>query len=114
MITLKNKIVDFLLWRSMDLFMLGMRMQKRKYPLYWTGPNFKNFKYATWFGTLSNLLRLKMKTWNWTECSIVIDPRGMMTLASRKPMGLPASTLKIVCEKAALMWGRVAENERHA
>jgi len=80
-INLKGKFINWLLMRSMDLFMWGMWLEKRKYPLYWTGQNFKQYKFSAWMATLGNLLRIKMKMSTVAACSIYLDANGKVAAA---------------------------------
>ena len=80
-INLKGKFINWVLMRSIDLFMWGMWLEKRKYPLYWTGQNFKHYKFSAWSATLGNLLRLKMKMNIAGACSIYLNANGVVGTA---------------------------------
>jgi len=95
-INLKGKFSNWLLLRSMDLFMWGMWLEKRKYPLYWTGQNFKQYKFSAWLATLGNLLRIKMKMSAVAVCSIYLDANGKVAAAQHD--------LKMDQEKNALFY----------
>lgn len=79
-IRFKKRFVELLLKLSINLFMWSMKIEKRKYSIYWTGPDFKTFKYNAWLASLAALLAYKMKLGMQAACLISIT-RGKVGVA---------------------------------
>ena len=46
---------------AIKIFMWAMRIEKRKYPVYWKGSNYKLFKFSTWATVFCSLLARELK-----------------------------------------------------
>ena len=80
--TLRSRVRfrNFLFNISISLFMWGMRIEKRKIPIYWTGPNYKQLKYSVWLMIMAGWLSIKMKYRGRAAC-VIFDSGRKISVA---------------------------------
>ena len=109
--TMRRRFRNILFDIAMALFMWGMRIEKMKYPIYRTGPNFKQFKYSVWLQFLAGLLSIKMKYRGRAACIIFDSGRKISVAQCDLPLsqGMNALYYQHVCEAGVRIYKRLAK-----
>jgi len=110
-LTLKMRFSNILFNISISLFMWGMRIEKRKIPLYWTGPDFKQYKYSVWLLILAGWLSIKMKYRGRAAC-VIFDSGRKISVAQcdlQLSQEMNALYYQKVCEAGARIYKKMAK-----
>ena len=109
--TLKARFIDVLFSITMASFMWGVRIEKHKYPIYWTGPYFKHHKYTTWLLILAGLLSIKMKYRGRAACVIFDGGRKLSVAQCDLQLNQEMNYLyyQHVCETGAKIYRKLAK-----
>lgn len=110
-LTLKMRFSNILFKISMTLFMWGMKIVKRKIPIYWTGSHYKQFKYSVWLLMLAGQLSIKMKYRGRAACVIFDSGKKLSVAQCDLQIGQEQNALyyQHVCEKGAGIYKKLAK-----
>jgi len=85
-----------------------MRIEKKKYPLYWVGDNFKLHKFATWQIVYTRMIERELKIKIQAGCNVVLA-NGILTTSKMDHPGLTNRFYVRMCMAGAECFNKEAK-----